>query len=189
MAQHTAPQPPIRRSIQVSWSQEAAFRRFTADFAKWWPNSCSIGGGRVERVVFECRVGGRIYEKHRDGTRFLWGTVTAFEPPVRVAFDWHSTREPVDAQHVEVRFEPDDGGTRVELVSSGWERLSDETRRSYRGYKMSWRAIVDAYAGRVSLMRVFFSAMSAVITLLGQRDSFVRGSRGRLPTESGIRQL
>lgn len=29
----TLPIPPIERSIEVSWNQEAAFRRFTEQFA------------------------------------------------------------------------------------------------------------------------------------------------------------
>jgi hypothetical protein len=50
--------PPIRRSVSVSWDQDAAFRRFTADFGAWWPTrSHSIGGERVRRVAFEPRVG------------------------------------------------------------------------------------------------------------------------------------
>ena len=71
---------PIRRSIGVPWNQQTAFERFTAHFGEWWPRySHSIGGNRVRQLVFECRVGGLLYEEHYDGTRMLWGTVTAFE--------------------------------------------------------------------------------------------------------------
>ena len=38
--------PPIVRSVLVSWDQEAALRRFTGEFASWWPwRTHSIGGG------------------------------------------------------------------------------------------------------------------------------------------------
>jgi hypothetical protein len=179
------PPPPIRRSVEVSWSQEAAFRRFTAEFGAWWPSyACSIGGPRVRRVAFECREGGQIYEEHADGTRFLWGTVTAWDPPRRVGFSWHSTRDEADAQQVEVSFVPLPGGTRVELVSSGWEKMSPEARRAYGGYRMSWKAVMDGFTGRFSGTLLFFNAMSAVINVTGQRESFVKGSRGRMPAAS-----
>jgi uncharacterized protein YndB with AHSA1/START domain len=184
MAEPAHPQPPIRRSVQVSWTPAAAFHRFTAEFASWWPkHACSIGGNRVERLVFECRVGGRIYEEHRDGTRFLSGTVTALDPPTHVAFDWFSTREPADAQHVDIRFQPDGSGTRVELVSSGWEDQSRNIGGSYRGYEMAWRAVLDGYSGRYTPVRLLFNLMSVGITLTGQRGNFLRGSKGRMAAE------
>jgi len=86
--------PPIERTITVAWEPAAAFDRFTLQFADWWPSkSHSIGGERVARIVFEPRAGGSIYEEHQDGRRFAWGRVTAFEPPHRVAFIWHPSRE------------------------------------------------------------------------------------------------
>ena len=175
---------PIRRSVSVSWTPEAAYQRFTADFSRWWPSyALSIGGRRVTNIVFEPRIGGRIYEEHKDGTRFLWGTVTALEPPRRVAFTFHSSRAESDAQTVEVSFLAEGTGTRVELVSTGWEKMSPEARRAHGGYKLSWKAALDGFANRSSGLLLFFSAMSAGIDLVRGRDSFVRNSLSRMPTE------
>jgi hypothetical protein len=89
---------PIVRSVLVSWDREAAFRRFTGEFASWWPwRTHSIGGSRVKRVVFEPRVGGRIFEEHVDGRRFQWGAVLEWEPPSRVKFTFHPSRAPDSA--------------------------------------------------------------------------------------------
>lgn len=176
---------PIRRSVVVSWSPQAAYQRFTADFAKWWPSvALSIGGRRVSRVVFECRIGGRIYEEHRDGTRFLWGTVTMLEPPTRVAFTFHSSRDASDAQLVEVSFVPEGTGTRVELVSTGWEKMSSEARRAYGGYQLSWKAALDRYAGHASVTTFLFNAMSVAIDLTRGREKFIANSRSRMATRS-----
>ena len=175
---------PIRRTVSVSWTPEAAYRRFTADFSRWWPRyALSIGGRRVKNVVFELRVGGRIYEEHEDGTRFLWGTVTALEPPRRVAFTFHSSRAESDAQMVEVSFVPEGTGTRVELVSAGWENISRAARRAHGGFKMAWKAALDGFADRSSGMLLFFSAMSAGIDLVRGRDNFVRNSLSRMPMD------
>jgi uncharacterized protein YndB with AHSA1/START domain len=180
-AQPKALVEPIRRSINVSWPQAEAYRRFTADFAEWWPSySNSIGGPRVKRIVFDCRVGGSIYEEHKDGTRFLWGTVIAVEAPRRVAFTFHATHEPADAQQIEVTFTAEGGGTRVELVSTGWEKMGDAARRARSGYRLTWGAALATYAGRFSGALLFFRAMAVAIDLTRQRGSFVRGSQGRM---------
>ncbi len=181
---------PIRRSVVVSWSPEAAFQRFTADFAKWWPSmALSIGGRRVKQVVFECRVGGSIYEEHYDGTRFLWGTVSVLEPPKRVAFTFHSSRAASDAQDIEVTFLPDGTGTRVELLSTGWEKLGAKARQAHGGYKLSWKAALDGYAGRSTGMLFFFNAMSVAIDVTRGRGAFIRNSLSRMQPQSseGIR--
>jgi hypothetical protein len=173
--------PPIKRSISVSWNQEAAFRRFTADFATWWPRyAFSIGGPRVREIVFEGRVNGRIYEELEDGTRFLWGTVTSWNAPHSVAFTWHPSREPVDAQQVEVSFVPEASGTRVELVSSGWERVGAEARRGYGSYGTGWNAVLGTFAERFSAPALLFYSVSAAINLVGQRGTVIRKSLGRM---------
>jgi hypothetical protein len=177
--------PPIRRALSVSWNHEDAYRRFVDDFGAWWPRrTCSIGGRRIKRVVFEAKVGGAIYEEHHDGTRFQWGRVTALESPRRVAFTFHSSREESDAQQIEVRFVPDATGTRVELVSSGWEKLEGDARRAYGGYRMSWTLVLGTYGNRFTPSMLFFGAMAVVMDTTGLRSSFVKNSRGRMPPAS-----
>jgi uncharacterized protein YndB with AHSA1/START domain len=173
---------PIRRSISVSWSPDVAFERFTARFATWWPTyALSIGGRRVKQVVFECRAGGRIYEEHADGTRFLWGKVLVLEPPTRVVFTHHASRAESDAQVVEVTFVPEGTGTLVELVATGWEKMSPEARRARSGYRMTWRAALDRYADRFGGTILMFNVMSTAIDAMGQRGTFIRNSLARMP--------
>lgn len=181
---------PIRRSVSVSWSPEVAFQRFTADFGKWWPRyGNSIGGRRVQRIVFDVRVGGQIYEEHYDGTRFMWGIVTALEPPRRVAFTHHATRAESDAQDVEVTFTPEGTGTRVELVSRGWEKMGPAAKGARGGYTLTWGAALDRYAGRYGVTYFFFVAMSAAIDVMGQRGSFMRNSLGGMPASPAEEKL
>lgn len=178
--------PPIVRTISVSWAPEAAFQRFTSDFERWWPRSThSIGGERVERVVFECRAGGRIFEQHADGRRFAWGEVQAWEPPRRVQFTWHPSREPASAQRVEVRFHPEGSGTRVELVSSGWENWGRGAKGARRGYDVGWSYVLNVWAGRrTARMRVLdgvMGAMELVQSLRGGRAAVIAKAGGEIP--------
>jgi hypothetical protein len=143
------PLPPVRKSILVPWTPEASFRRFTAEIAAWWPlRSHSVGGDRAESVVFEDRVGGRIYERIRGGEESTWGTVTGWEPPGCVAFTWHPGHPPERAQQIEVRFTPEGTGTRLELVHEGWERFGAMAARVRRGYGVGWAYVLRLWAGR-----------------------------------------
>jgi len=141
--------PPLVKTITVPWPPQRAFHRFTAELASWWPlASHSVGGPRAVRCGFEPQVGGHIYEELDDGTRHIWGTVTAWQPPERVAFTWHPAREPDTAQEVSVRFIPEADGTRLELTHTGWERLGKDARRARRAYPLGWTYVLNCWAGR-----------------------------------------
>lgn len=178
--------PPIRRSVSVSWDQDAAFRRFTADFGAWWPSRThSIGGERVRRVVFEPRVGGRIFEEHGDGRRFQWGEILLWEPPQQVKFTWHPAREPATAQDVLVEFVPEGPGTRIELIASGWERWGENVSRAHRGYGVGWAYILNVWAGRrtarMALLDIVVGVIGLVRRFRGGVDGQIARARGELP--------
>ena len=147
----------VRKSIVVASPPEVAFRVFTEGIADWWPTAThSVGHERVETVVFESGPGGRIYERLDDGTEHEWGRVTEWDPPRQLAYTWYPGREPETGQVVEVRFEPDEGGTRLELEQRGWEALGEDAERtranydSERGWDRVLRAYGDEVAGRAS---------------------------------------
>ena len=94
----------------------------------------------------EGRVGGRIVETIRGGREVVWGTITVWEPPRRVAFTWHPGQAPATAQDVEVRFSPAGDRTRVELEHRGFERLGALGRRARRGYPIGWAYVLGLYA-------------------------------------------
>jgi hypothetical protein len=99
--------PPVVCEISVSWTPEEAYRRFVDEFSSWWPSHThSIGGPRIKRIVFETKVGGRIYEEHIDGRRFQWGKVLALNPPRQVRFTFHPSRSENTAQTIEVVSSP-----------------------------------------------------------------------------------
>jgi uncharacterized protein YndB with AHSA1/START domain len=121
---------PIVRSLHVPLNPGDAFRLFTLEMRSWWPldtHSRAEEGQKVEDVVFEGHVGGRIYEIMTDGSEGYWGTVVAWEPGARVVFDWRPSDEDRPHTQVEVRFSPgEDGGTLVDLEHRGWEALGPD---------------------------------------------------------------
>ena len=145
---------PVVKRVRVPASPEAAFRRFTGELGRWWPLAThSVGRESAESVVLEGRIGGRIVERTRTGEEHVWGTVTAWSPPVRVAFTWHPGRDPATAQEVEVRFEAGESGaggepgrTDVTLVHGGWERYGEGAAASRDEYVEGWAYVLGLYA-------------------------------------------
>jgi uncharacterized protein YndB with AHSA1/START domain len=137
----------IEKSILVKQPPAAAFRHFTGDIGKWWPlrEGLSFGGERAHEIFLEPRVGGRFFERFRDGEEFEIGRVTAYDPPSRVVFTW---KQPGwdSATEVEVRFRAEGDGTRVALEHRGWEAIGDAARKSRDGYAGGWDLALSRYA-------------------------------------------
>ncbi len=177
--------PPITRSISVSWDQETAFRRFTAEFDSWWPGRThSIGGDRLKHIVFEQHLDGRIYEVHKDGRRFQWGQVTHWDPPCRVSFTWHPSRDQSTSQNVDLEFKVEGEGTRLELTSTGWERWGKGAARARKGYNLGWGYVLNVWAGRRTLRMSVLDGVASIMTLVmklkGGRDAEIARAGGEI---------
>jgi hypothetical protein len=134
----------ITRSVEVRLAPEEAFALFTERASTWWPFAThSVAGDAAESAVFEPPVGGRVYERARDGSEHDWGEITVWDPPRRFALAW--TLDPACAgTEVEVRFAAVAGGTRVELEHHGWENASREVVEGYAG---GWEHVLRTFAG------------------------------------------
>ncbi|MFE7408458.1 SRPBCC domain-containing protein [Isoptericola sp. NPDC057559] len=142
----------LRRSVTVTPGPEDAFRLFTAGLGEWWPLAThSVGREGSRGVVLEPGVGGRLVETLPDGGAAVWGTVTAWDPPRRVAFTWHPGTPEAEATQVEVTFRPDGSGTVVELAHSGWARRADGDRARV-SYGSGWRLVLGAFAERAGTL-------------------------------------
>jgi uncharacterized protein YndB with AHSA1/START domain len=147
MTGHLTSIQPIRKSVTVPAGPRRAFEVFTAHIQEWWPLAThSVGLERAAGVTFGAGAGQTITETLADGTTAVWGTITGWEPPHRVAFTWHPGRPESEATDVEVTFTPDEaGGTVVLLVHSGWERRADgATARD--GYESGWEPVIRRLA-------------------------------------------
>jgi Activator of Hsp90 ATPase homolog 1-like protein len=177
--------PPVKRSIEVDWDQEAAFRRFALEFSTWWPwRTHSVGAERVKRIVLEPKLGGRIFEEHLDGRRFQWGRVIAWEPPSRLAFSFHPGRAPETAQEVEVRFVPDGRRMRVELVATKWETFGTKAARARRGYDVGWGYVLNLWVGRrtprMRLMDIVIGVARVISWFRGGTEGEIARARGEI---------
>jgi uncharacterized protein YndB with AHSA1/START domain len=108
----------IRKTVLVDAPPERAFELFTAGIASWWPtDSHSYAGEEVTDVLFEGRVGGRVYEATADGEQD-WARVLEWEPPRRFRLEWLIGG--ASGSEVSVTFAAEGPGCRVELVHDGF---------------------------------------------------------------------
>jgi uncharacterized protein YndB with AHSA1/START domain len=148
-----APLEPVRKSVRVQRPVEDAFGLFVDHLDRWWPVERSsraaddqYGEGVIaERLVFEKRVGGRVYEVTSEGVEGTWAEVVAFEAPTRFVLAWKPNDRPEPPTEVEVRFRPDGDGTVVSLEHRGWERLGARAEEARRAHEEGWGLPLERY--------------------------------------------
>lgn len=140
---------PVVKTVTVEASVERAFGVFTEGIATWWPLSThSIGLDDAMSVMFEARIGGRIYEVCADGTEHEWGEVVECDPPNRIVYSWQPG-SPAPTE-VEIRFTAEGSRTRVDLEHRYWERLGDRAEEARSDYNSGWDIVIARYVGSVS---------------------------------------
>jgi len=143
---------PLQISLDLACPAAHAFRVYTERASAWFPVEHTMTRVPGLAVVFEPHVGGRILERTPDGTESDWGTVTAWEPPGRLAYEWFIATGRDHATHVEIRFvalAPD--RTRMEIEHTGWDRLGahgqpwrDTNLGGWNGVLPSFKASAEA---------------------------------------------
>lgn len=144
----------VSHSVIVPLDPEAAFELFTDRFGEWWPkDSHHISESPAADALLEPRDGGRWYERSEDGAECDWGRVVEIDRPNRILLAWQLTPEwrfdpdEAKATHVEVTFEPEDGGTRVTLEHRGFEVHGEAgaAMRESVGGEGGWAGLMDLY--------------------------------------------
>jgi uncharacterized protein YndB with AHSA1/START domain len=135
---------PVRKSVHVAVPPADAFRVFTDRLADWWP--LATHSAYEEDAASVAFADGRLVEVSRAGEENVWGEVTAWEPPARVAFTWNPNLEKDGFTEVEVRFTPNGAGTHVELEHRAWDALGERGQATRDRYHDGWVFVLDRYA-------------------------------------------
>lgn len=146
----------LRKAARVEASRTSAWRVFTEEMRTWWPlETHKIGRAKAIDAIIEPRVGGRWYERGEDGSTCDWGSVLAWEPPMRLVLSWDIT---ADWQYdrnlkteVELHFIPDGrDATRVELEHRLLDRYGVRRDQMYRLFGAEgggWDKLLQMFAG------------------------------------------
>jgi uncharacterized protein YndB with AHSA1/START domain len=115
---------------------------------EWWPlDLASYGGDRASEIFLEPRIGGRFFERFIDGDELQVGTVTACQPPRLISFTW-ATSDWLGETVVDVRFNPQADGTRVDLSHHGFERIGPVGPDVAAKFRGGWPGVLRAFAER-----------------------------------------
>ncbi len=137
----------VRSEVEVPLARDAAFRLFVDRLADWWPlTSHSVFQDEARSVSIGQEVGGRIVETAADGRRAEWGVVTTWDAPTHIGFTWYPGQDSTAATQVEIGFhERPEGGTRVELVHTGWEARGADAKRLATSYGPGWGQVLGEF--------------------------------------------
>jgi Activator of Hsp90 ATPase homolog 1-like protein len=142
---------PLRITFDVACPAEHAFAVWTTQIGSWWPSDHTVTREPDLLVVLEAGVGGRIFERTIDGAEHDWGTVTVWEPPSRLGYQWHLGRDAGEATDVDIRFVargPHE--TRVEIEHRGWERLGQIADAWRDRNRTGWETVLPHFAAAIT---------------------------------------
>jgi uncharacterized protein YndB with AHSA1/START domain len=153
------PELSVVKSIVVEVPRVQAFAFFVRQEA-WWPvQTHHLAEPPGETVILEPFVGGRWFERWRDGRKCDWGTVLVWEPPRRIVLTWQVgpgwvyEPDPTKASEIEVRFVAESQQrTRVEFEHRHLERYGEQAEhmRSVLDAPEGAAGVLQAYAARVA---------------------------------------
>jgi uncharacterized protein YndB with AHSA1/START domain len=138
---------PLRMSFDVECPQDHAFATWTQKASSWWPVEHTVSHEVGTEIVFEPRVGGRIFERTPGGREIEWGEIVEWDPPRRLRYLWHIATDPADATDVEIVFsELPNSSTRVEIEHGGWQRLGEIGQAWREANHAGWDGVLPSYA-------------------------------------------
>jgi uncharacterized protein YndB with AHSA1/START domain len=145
---------PLRMEFDVRCPAGHAFDLWTQRPSSWWPLDHTVTGEAGLQVVFEGRVGGRIFERTPSGREVEWGEITVWEPPRRLCYQWYIRSDRADATEVEIRFKRKDADhTRVQIEHRGWERLGTRATEWRDANRSGWNGVLPDYIAVCAAVR------------------------------------
>jgi len=85
-----------------------------------------------------------MHEINEGGETEAWATVKQWEPSRRIVLDWHVNPENATTE-LEVCFEPNASGTRVDLYHRGWQGFGENATSAHAEYNVGWDFVLGHY--------------------------------------------
>jgi uncharacterized protein YndB with AHSA1/START domain len=118
----------IEAEVRLAAPPEKVFAALTTEIDAWWPFRFRPNA----RVVFEPRVGGRMYEDWGDGQGALYGTCVHYEPPHKCgAYGDGAMNNGFNSMNWDVVV-PDGGGCIYRKSNTMWGAVPEEVERMFR---------------------------------------------------------
>ncbi|MCL1592956.1 MAG: SRPBCC domain-containing protein [Actinomycetia bacterium] len=141
---------PLVVSFRVDAPVGHAFAMWTQHASLWWPRSHTITKDDTLDIVFEDRVGGRIYERSASGAEHDWGEIITWDPPTSLEYLWFLFFDRSDATDVSVSFVWNTDHTTVTITQTGFERLGDAGAIRKQRSVLAWETIGALFVERIA---------------------------------------
>ena len=137
---------PIVHQLTLRCSPAAAFYAY-AHIGDWWHPDYTSNATTLATVVIEPRVGGRVFERHRDGHVVEWGRVTLWAPPRVLAYATHLAQPPETPSEILVMFEATANGCSVRFEHGGWTEATSAQRAKFGDWPLLLRRFAAVAGG------------------------------------------
>lgn len=148
--QPVRPVDPVFRTLVLPVPRELAFLLFTREVHRWWSPVAGASpiGTPWEALFLETRLGGRWYERDREGLEHEWGVVVASEPPERIVVRWEFQGWVKNAEaELELCFIPvDDDRSRMTLEHRIQPSDSTDVKAARDVATYAWNGLLPRYA-------------------------------------------
>jgi uncharacterized protein YndB with AHSA1/START domain len=140
---------------KVKATRDEAFAAFVDRIGTWWPRDLTWAGENLAEIAIEPQLNGRAFERTKDGSVRVWGTVLSLQRPEHIVIAWQIKPDrspepsPATASRVDVRFVAiDPATTEVVIVHRDFARHGDgwQAYRATMGAKTGWPRLVELYA-------------------------------------------
>jgi Activator of Hsp90 ATPase homolog 1-like protein len=133
---------PIAHEYELTCSAEHAFATYAGRIGEWWDPRYTADAETLETVTIEPRVGGRVFERHRDGRELDWGEVTDWQPGRRLAHTFALAQDPAHPSEVAVEFVPRGDECTISFAHGGWTEANVAVREKFG----DWPLLLDRFA-------------------------------------------
>lgn len=136
----------VNEKIDIVADQVTVFNVYVNRIDEWWPRQKTYrytfapADSGPDRIRFEPRVGGRLYESFADGSEYTIGAIEVFDPPFEIVYTWQAPDWPAPST-IHVRFLASGETTTVVVEHTG---LPDDETAS--GYAAGHAEILSVFA-------------------------------------------
>ena len=117
--------PDVTLEATIPLPPQQAYAVYVEQMDIWWPRqgvfpySFAPKSTHPQQIRFEAQLGGRYYETFADGSQYVIGHITRWDPPKRLAYTWRDPNWPGETK-IEVRFDVEDEGARIRYEQNGF---------------------------------------------------------------------
>jgi uncharacterized protein YndB with AHSA1/START domain len=120
----------LETELRFHATPQRVFEALTSRVREWFPHS--YGDDRTQAIVIEPRVGGTHYEDWGEGAGHLYGHVTVWDPPRRLAL--RGRIMPGSILDTEYELAPDGGDTILQVSKVAVGPMTDEEAAGVRTF-------------------------------------------------------